>query len=327
MAPPAAPAEEIIPFEEVKDEIARSMVVPLARQKMEEAYTKLQRAMTQYFTEYGAYDVALKMDPKIAKKPTRPDIKKLAEEVGLPYRQTGMVTIVDLFDTPLGRSGTLSGESFAQRVFSNDLQLFQPYRTMNFTDLSKGLSEFLVWKIEAKEPYTPALADVREEVVKAWKKQKAEKLAEAAALEISKKLQAASGEDAWKSVLKEEQLSLVFKPTLFTWMSGASQFNPFVSDVEGVDTAGPEFMQKIFATAAGQAGVAANQPRNVFYAYRVLEFLPESTELEKRFAADTIQGGPRTLAFSEAQEMFAAWYGEVEKELEVKWIASDAELE
>jgi hypothetical protein len=163
--------------------------------------------------------------------------------------------------------------------------------------------------------------------VAAWKKQKAEKLAEAAAAELAKKLQTATGEDAWKSVVKEEQLPLVFKPTLFTWMSGANQFNPFLSEVEGVDTAGPEFMQKVFSTTAGQSGVAPNGPRTIYYVYRVLEFLPEATELEKRFSTDTVQGAARSLAFNDAQEMFASWYSEVEKELDVKWVASDAELD
>jgi hypothetical protein len=324
---PAAPAEEIIPFEEVKDEIARSMVLPLAREKMEAAVASVQKPMLQYFTEYGSYKVALEMDAKMAKEPTRPDIKKLAEAAGLPYRQTGNVDIIELIRTPLGRSRSTAGESFAELVFSDNLALYQPFRSLDFDFTAGKISEFLVWKLESKAAYVPDLSEVREQVVAAWKKQKAEKLAEAAAAELAKKLQTATGEDAWKSVVKEEQLPLVFKPTLFTWMSGANQFNPFLSEVEGVDTAGPEFMQKVFSTTAGQSGVAPNGPRTIYYVYRVLEFLPEATELEKRFSTDTVQGAARSLAFSDAQEMFASWYSEVEKELDVKWVASDAELD
>lgn len=326
-ATPAAPAEEIIPFEEVKDEIARSMVLPLAREKMEAAVASIQKPMLQYFTEYGSYKVALEMDASVAKEPTKPDIKKLAEAAGLPYRQTGMVDIMELIRTPLGRSRSTSGETFAEKVFTDDLALFQPFRTLDFDFTAGKISEFLVWKLESKPSYVPSLSDVREQVVTAWKKQKAEKLAEEAAGELSKKLQAATGDEAWKSVVKEEQLPLVFKPTLFTWMSGANQFNPFLSEVEGVDTAGPEFMQKVFSTSAGQSGVAPNGPRTVYYVYRVIEFLPDTAELEKRFATDTVQGSSRALAFGDAQEMFAAWYGELEKELEVTWVASDDQLD
>jgi hypothetical protein len=325
--PPAAPAEEIIPFEEVKDEISRSMVLPIAREKMEAAVASIQKPMLQYFTDYGSYKIAMEMDASVAKEPTRPDIKKLAEAAGLPYRQTGMVDITDLIRSPLGRSRSTSGETFAERVFTDDLGLFQPFRTLEFDFTAGKISEFLVWKLEAKQPYIPELAEVRDDVVAAWKKQKAEKLAEADAAELAKKLAAGTGDDVWKSVVKEEQLPLVVKPTLFTWMTGANQFSPFLSEVEGVDTAGPEFMQKVFATTAGQSGVAPNGPRTIFYVYRVVEFLPDAAELEKRFATDTIQGSARTLAFNDAQEMFASWYGELEKELEVKWIASDEELD
>jgi len=325
--PPAAPAEEIIPFEEVKDEISRSMVLPIAREKMEAAVASIQKPMLQYFTEYGSYKVAMEMDASVAKEPTRPDIKKLAEAAGLPYSQTGMVDIAALIRSPLGRSRSTSGETFAERVFTDDLGLFQPFRTSDFDFTAGKISEFLVWKLETKKPYIPELAEVRDEVVAAWKKQKAEKLAEADAAELAKKLAAGTGDDVWKSVVKEEQLPLVVKPTLFTWMTGANQFSPFLSEVEGVDTAGPEFMQKVFATTAGQSGVAPNGPRTIFYVYRVVEFLPEAAELEKRFSTDTIQGSARTLAFNDAQEMFSSWYGELEKELEVKWAASDEELD
>lgn len=325
---PAPPAEEIIPFEEVKDEIARSMVLPLARKTLEDAVTTIQKPMLQYFTEYGSYKVALEMDPKAAKEPTRPDIKKLAEAAGLPYRQTGMIDVLAVLDTPLGRSQTTSGQSFSQGVFSNELSLFQPMRSfaIDFSAPQMQMSEFLFWKTDSKAPFIPKLEEVREQVVAAWKKQKAEKLAEEAAAELAKKLQAATGEDAWKSVVNEDQLPLVFKPTLFTWMSGANQFNPFLSEVEGVDTPGPDFMQKVFATSAGKSGVAPNAPKTVFYVYRVIEFLPDAAELEKRFSTDTVQGSARTLAFGDAQEMFAGWYSELEKELEVKWSVPDDEL-
>ena len=321
-------ADEIIPFEEVREEIARSLVLTSARETMQTAVATVERPMQKYYTDFSVHQVAVEMkDPSAKEAPVRPDVKRLAEAAGLPYRQTGMIDIVEIIRTPLGRSRAMSGESFADQVFSDKLTLFQPIRSMDFDFTAGKVSEFLVWKVEDKKPYIPSLADVRDEVVKAWKKEKAEKLAETDASAIVTKLKTSGGTEGWKAVLSETQLPLLVQPTLFTWMSGADQFNPFLTEVEGIDTAGPEFMQKVFATPANEMVVTTNGPRTVYYAVKVVEFLPAQTELEKRFASDTVQTAPRTIAFSDAQEMFATWYGDIEKELEVQWSGQEDQLD
>ena len=315
-----APADEIIPFEEVRQEVARSMVLAAARQQMQAAVDSVEKPMQTYYSEYLVYQTAKEMKDSSAKEPVRPDVKKLAEAAGLPYRATGLNDITSMIQTPLGRSRLQSGEGFAERAFSDNLQLFQPARTIDFDFTAGKISEFLVWKTASRNVFVPKLDEVRQEVIDAWKKAKAEKLAEANAADIAAKLKDATGEDAWKSVVGEAQLPLVVKPALFTWMTSNPQFRPFLSDVPGIDTAGPEFMEKVFATPAGQTVVVSNAPKTAFYAVKVVEFLPDVAELEKRFVADTTQSGPRSIAFTDAETLFADWYAGVEKELDVRWV-------
>jgi hypothetical protein len=296
------------------------MVLAAARQQMQAAVDSVEKPMQTYYSEYLVYQTAKEMKDSSAKEPVRPDVKKLAEAAGLPYRATGLNDITSMIQTPLGRSRLQSGEGFAERAFSDNLQLFQPVRTIDFDFTAGKISEFLVWKTASRNVFVPKLDEVRQEVIDAWKKAKAEKLAEANAADIAAKLKEATGEDPWKSVVGEAQLPLVVKPALFTWMTSNPQFRPFLSDVPGIDTAGPEFMEKVFATPAGQTVVVSNAPKTAFYAVKVVEFLPDVAELEKRFVADTTQSGPRSIAFTDAETLFADWYAGLEKELDVRWV-------
>ncbi len=302
------------------------MVLNDARTAMQAAVALVEQPMQKYYSDYLVWQTAQEMKDTSAKEPTRPDVKQLAEGAGLPYRTTGMIDILQVIRTPLGRSRTQTGEGFAERAFSDSLQLFQPVRTLDFDFTAAKISEFLIWKTEAKKSYVPELSEVRDEVVAVWKKEKAEKLAEAAANDIANKLKASTDADAWKAALEEQQLPLVIKPSLFTWMTGAAQMNPFLSEVEGIDTAGPEFMQKVFSTPAGEVGAAANAPKTIYYAFKAIEFLPEKAELEKRFSEDTIRGSYRALAFDDARDTFVAWYTEIEKELDVQWVTPEDQL-
>ncbi len=80
-------------------------------------------------------------------------------------------------------------------------------------------------------------------------------------------------------------------------------------------------MQRVFATSVGQATVAPNAGLNTYYVVRVLELTPSADELRQNFEAS--RGRARQLAFPERERMFSDWYQNIERTLNVQWMASD----
>jgi hypothetical protein len=181
--------------------------------------------------------------------------------------------------------------------------------------------EFVSWKTEDEPAYTPALADIREEVIEAWKMQRARVLAKEEADKLADKLKKA-GDEPWKSVLDAQQQTLVVSPPPFTWMSAPQQMfsAPQITFVQGLDAVGNEFMQRVFTAQAGQIVVAPNQGLNTYYAVRVAELTPTLDQLHQNF--EVSRGRARQLAFSERERLFSDWYDNIERTLDVRWLAS-----
>jgi hypothetical protein len=134
---------------------------------------------------------------------------------------------------------------------------------------------------------------VREQVVTAWREFQARDKAKARAEELSKLINDTGkpmGELLGEQTVtgKEGEVNITIAETgEFRWLSipGAPQPNPFsfyppeIQDPPGVEKAGPDFMKSVFSGIdPGQAGVAANFDRSVYYVVRVSERTPLSTD-------------------------------------------------
>ncbi|MFO0924453.1 MAG: hypothetical protein U0905_18410 [Pirellulales bacterium] len=79
---------------------------------------------------------------------------------------------------------------FGQLALDPRFPMFQAANSMSFDFVSGGGSvDYHFWKIEEKAEYLPPLEDVKEEVKSAWKRSEAQKLAEAKANELLKKME------------------------------------------------------------------------------------------------------------------------------------------
>ncbi len=210
-----------------------------------------------------------------------------------------------LATTPVGRS-MIGNQSLVNSIMNPSIEVFRPVRSM-FIDMGNAtepdFQEFVSWKIKDQAAYTPEMSQVREEILDTWRSRQARKLASDHAESLAEKLRK-GGEEAWKTVLDTQQQTLLITPTPFTWMSPPREmFAPAqITFVQGLDSVGNDFMQRVFNTPVGQFAVAPNAGVNTYYVVRVLETTPGVDELRQNF--ETSRGRARQLAFPERERMF-----------------------
>ncbi len=340
-----APEMRTQTFEEARDTIADSLARTQAIPALDEALTDLfENVMKPYYSaarQHQAY-VDADITPKDESgnplaAPVKPDLKKLAEEKGLEYIETGLVDYSTLSRTPFGQGSVRPDESglqgpVAQVVMAPQVALFRPMRSTYFdrSALQRGevpdFLQYLLWKTDEQAMYVPELSEVRQEVVDTWKRQRARELAEEAANVLAKKVNGSS-EEPWKAALSTAEQALILSTDPFSWLSRVGD-GIATTTVPGLapETAGSQFMNKVFATAAGGVTVAPSQSQNVYYVVRVVELSPSLEDLQQRFNADPNKMGPMTIARLESDDLVRDWFPHLEKEMGVQWEFGSGEL-
>ena len=232
-------------------------------------------------------------------------MKQLGEKYGLVGGETPPVDELQIGDYELGKAFRFSfagnqfrRESFAEIAYTDRLPLYQTDQIRSFeVDV-----EFLYWKTKEEEPFVPALQDIRDEVVDAWKSKEAYQLAKAEAEKLAK---AAKGDKPLKESLDAALAKNVLEPPAFTWLTrGAMPMGsgaPMLNVVEGVQYAGQEFMQAVFALKPGEVGVAVNTPRTVAYVVRIVSESPSEEQRRTQFVEGGLTGDMGFLARVELQ--------------------------
>ena len=339
---PAAPqAAETKPiqrnktFEESKEELLDSLARTAVIDALQKELTSANEQMLKYASAHRQQALLLKEGQQPDVKVTRPDLRKVAEG-GLKYGESGMVDRPKLFATALGKSTMSSTEQGMGQVpmpnyaLNPNYPLFTPAQSLFFDQMAMleqrtpDFRQYIFWKIDEQQAYVPALAEVREEVIAAWKTQKARQLAADEAAKVAKKV--SGHEEPWKDALNVAEQSLIVTTDPFTWLSGFGE-TPRISNVPTLDTVGQEFMQKVFSSQTGTAGVAPNQGQNIYYVYRVVEMTPPISELESRFAADPNKMAARRVGLMTGQQIYTGLYETIEDRLNVKWQISPSELD
>lgn len=321
-------------FEEAKEAIADSLAQEAAIPAMREALTQiLNDVMVPYYGAYREYEAFASSglekdeDGEVRQVPTKPDLKKVAESLGFVYSETGLLDGVKLSQLPFGLGNIQSEDpntsgSVANVVMSPALGLFRPMQSNYFDQaaLMDGRTpeflQYLFWKTEDKQAYIPELDEVRDEVIDYWRRQQAQKLAEAEASSLAKKVGGAT--DPWSGALSETQKSLIVATDPFPWMSRFGEFT-MTANVAKLDAVGGEFMQRVFTATPEQVVVAPNGNRSVFYVVRIADFNPSTDELQQRFNADPIKSGPMGIARDESNQLVMDWYQNLESSMGVEW--------
>ena len=321
-------------FEEAREELLKDLAQKAAIDALQKELTAANEQMLNYSSSYRQQAALLREGVQPEKKLTRPDLKKFASS-GLIHGETGVVDRSKLFTTELGRSmmrnDDQSGRSDSMPNYGMDpgYTLFTPAQSVFFDQMAMfqgrepDFRQYIFWKTDDRQAYIPELPEVRDEVIAAWKTQKARKLAADEAEKIAKKVVA--GEQPWKDALTVAQQSLVITTDPFTWLSGFGE-TPRISNVPSLDTVGDEFMKKVFATPAGTSAAAPNNGQNVYYAFRVVELAPPMTELQERFVNDPSKSTARRVAMMTGRDIYTGLYETIENRLNVDWIVSPSEL-
>ncbi|MFO0943918.1 MAG: SurA N-terminal domain-containing protein [Pirellulales bacterium] len=310
-AVPAQPPMRDMTYEEARDRILNYLAESHAREASNAASAVLQKAMEEYANKYRQYESMLSANLKDKKleKPSKPDLKKFAAENGLIYGETGMTDQVKLAVTPFGGSFSFTNNGMIVANLATQIPNFYPG-----TSITLDGTNYNFWKTEFIAAEVPKFGDVRDYVEDWWKRIEARKLAEEAAVNMSKKL--AAGQDPWTAVLSDTERALVVTTDSFTWMSRAGA-EPRLTPVPKLDRVGYDFMKEVFSSEAGKFGVVANNPKTTYYVFRVLEKTPEQAELQKRFTEDPVRQAPRQL--SNMTMPFIDWQAIVNKELNVQY--------
>ncbi|MBI3463722.1 MAG: SurA N-terminal domain-containing protein [Planctomycetes bacterium] len=248
------------------------------------------------------------------------DFAKLAEgHAGITAGKTPLASATVIAETTeLGKSRVNGQTDFGVVAFER-LATFKPARSED-TDGN----HYLFWKIAEAEAKVPELAAVRKEVEHAWKMIKARNLA----LEKAQALAADAGKEPGKSLRESlgAQGKDVAETNRFSWLTlGSSPLmmgrpEPRLSEVDGVEAAGNEFMRTVYSLNENEVGVAMNYPQTIAYVVRLVEGVPDDF-LKTQFMA-AAAANYQSFAFAseiDTQPVVEAWRKAVDEEAGVEW--------
>jgi hypothetical protein len=307
-----------LPLSYVAESIREELAKRHAAEKMIETLDAISAQMKRYGDEHRRWELR-RQDNRNATPPQPLDLNAIAKENKLSLHETAPLTQHEAFLLPgigKSRSDFGGGRAFVSVLFGT-LQLFQPVQTFDVPG-----NAYLFWKTETSEARVPELAQVRDEVVRAWKmiqaRERAMKRAESLAEQVRK------DNRPLKTIFGDRAGMQPFETLPFSWMTEdtasalAGQSVPTLSEVEGVVDGGYDFMRAVFNLHAGDVGSAFNNPQTIAYVIRVNSFEPSLTVLHERFLATPLPLYSAAAAF-DRQKMIVSWNQAVLREAKLEW--------
>jgi hypothetical protein len=289
----AAPEEELKnfqPLDELRDQIRRELAQAKVTERLESLMSTLSGELNDSYTEY--FGAALDAEEEGKEPPAPPaklaDLTPLAKANSLTYEKTEPASMLQLRDTPIGKSARPDEGNlpFYYSVFGRDVELYQPILTFDLDN-----NRYLAMKIADVPGKVPTLDEVRENVVRAWKLRKAGELAIKRAEELAKKAQTSGA--SLEDVLADDRSLKVFKTDPFAYLTVGSvsresqQVDSFrLSEPKEIVAAGPEFMDKVFGLKEGEVAAAPNHDRSIAYVVRIAEHQSTPAELRQAFLSE-----------------------------------------
>ncbi|HEY3966068.1 MAG TPA: hypothetical protein VGM05_16025 [Planctomycetaceae bacterium] len=297
-APKITPPPEI-KFKPLDDDIRKrireSLIDERIKKLMKDTAENARKAMGTVAEKFAeSADIKL-VDPDeqqlaLLEKRAAEELKKIGEKFGMKFGETGLVSMIELSETPdIGKAYdpdsqvNLRGESttIIEQAFSADglCQVFE----------SETLStaRFVCWKVRDVPAHVPELKDpgIREQVVAAWKRLEAQPLALKRADDLAQR--ARSSDKDFEAALADAtvtgtsvgaslaistsgEFSFWQEPTVANPMARSRQVQ--LGNPGGVTNPGRQFMQVVFEKLSdGEVGVALNDDASVYYVVKVLE--------------------------------------------------------
>jgi hypothetical protein len=290
MAAPEEKPKNFQPLDELRDQIRRELAQAKVTEQLESLMSTLAGELNDSYTEY--FGAALDAEEEGQEPPAPPaklaDLTPLAKANSLTYEKTEPASMLQLRDTPIGKSARPDEGNlpFYYSVFGRDVELYQPILTFDLDN-----NRYLAMKIADVPGRVPTLDEVRDKVVRAGKLRQAGELAIQRAEELAKKAQTsgASLEDA----LADDKSLKVFKTDPFAYLTvgtvsrESQQVDSFrLSEPKEIVAAGPEFMDKVFSLKEGEVAAAPNHDRSIAYVVRIAEHQSTPAELRQAFLSE-----------------------------------------
>jgi hypothetical protein len=314
------------PLEEVKEEIRTKLAQPIAQDARNKAVKEVTDAINDYGRRYRRWLSVKEFKKDKAEEPAKLDIEAIASKHGFKVGTTPLVDRFEIeaydigkevmsFDMEALRRGDFRMQRFADIAFADDETLYDA-KEANSTVPDV---DYLYYRTAEEKGGDVKLADVRQQVVEAWKKKKAFDLAMDDAKKLAEK---AKGASTLNTVVTDA--TKVITPPPFSWMTSGSVAmgfgEPELSQVTGVELAGQEFMKAVFALQPGQAGAAPNQSRSKVYVVRVVGQDPVDDVLRTQFLDTGLNFQVIGVARRDMMQTTIDWYREVEKRYSVTWL-------
>ena len=334
-SPKPAAEPKFKPLSEVREEIVLRLARPIAEEARKKAVAEVMSAIEAYGKKYRRYhDVKSVRKTADIADPGRLDLAPLAAKYGFEIGTTPLVDRFEVAEYEIGqkvqqldmaavRMGQFRMLSFADLAFGVDEPLYRPQEVPSV----EAEVSYVFFRTAEEKPADVTLEQVRPQVIAFWKKRRALELAKAEARKLIDKLAAHGAGAGLASVVPDPSRVVVTPP--FSWMT-TPHFGfgmPELSPVPGIELAGQEFMQSVFALQPGQAGLAPNQPRTKVYVVRVLGQEPDEETLRQRFLESGYNNFVLMLAQLEARQAAVNWYRGLEQQYQVKWLRPPQEVQ
>lgn len=329
-ATPAAPAvkkpKEFQPLSEVKDQIRRHLAEQKVREQLTKLCSEIEGQLQGDYRKWFGDTLAAQEEKKEAPKPPQSltDLTPLAEKNGLKAAKTGPMSVLQFRELPIGKSGVPdTGRMLITMLFgSKVLDMYEPTTTLDAEN-----NYYVSMKISDTPAKVPTLAEVRDEVVKAWKFQKAAELAEKHAQEVAKKAEEAKtplpqffADDTSVKVTRTDPFAELTGGEV-GFANGQLQQQPFrLSQPEGLTAAGPEFIRKIFELKDGQVMAMLNHDHTIAYVVRLVEHQMPVNELRTAYLGEANSWpGIDNMSRGHMQELWGSLQNDIVAGSNLKW--------
>jgi peptidyl-prolyl cis-trans isomerase D len=273
-----------IAFEFVRDSITDILARDKANEELQETFGKIRDQEIDKFADLyhnkedeiaEAKKDGLPTDKLVL--PTMTDLSSIAKQYGMKYEATGLIDRKEAETYPvifLARAGSNSNssadsKSFADIIFGPRNQLFESFEMSDFIG-----NRYLGRKIDDQPAHVAELKEVRDQVVRAWKLDKARPLAKKAAEEYANKLRSLGGQIKELSVDTRPVLDIesVTKfqpgpeiPSPYPGVIPSSRGPSIASEIRQIPQAGPAILDALFALKPGDVAVETDLSQSTYY--------------------------------------------------------------
>ena len=270
-----------LPFDEQKDAMTRALARERADEQVADIFGKVRDENVDAFADKyldAQADIAeAKKDGRSTagiEEPKFEDLAAVAKKYGLDHEISPPLTqeeaenfgAISKARTGSGRGN--DGTDFDHTLFARKSALYEGI------ELSRDGDRYLARKLSDEPAHVAPLAEIRDQVVRAWKVEKARPIARKAAEDYAAKLKAEGGvirgmtvEDR-PVVLIDEVTKLKSGMPVPSQVNGEFRFErgpATPAEIPQIPEAGPKLLDALFALKPGAVAVEPDQPETSFY--------------------------------------------------------------